>query len=259
MAIKYSPLLNRDLRQDEPREAGISTLKQAYQAMDRGDLAAAKRITEYARLEWQVVHDMYVNWSWSFFTYIADNFGEEELEKAYRGILGSYYKHRYDRVMKNDVKTQLQLTVEGLRGHLMGKDRQGEIIITEEEERYVLTLDPCGSGGVARQRVESGNEQFPEQFGFSKTPHPWTWGKEHVCYYCGHCAMVNEIMAIENYGHPMRVTEYPRAAKDACVWYIYKNPEKIPAEYYERVGKKAPDNAPRLDGTASAEKRGGER
>lgn len=246
MNIKHSSLLNRDLRHDEPSDVGISTLKQAYAALDRGDIEQAKHITEYARLEWQVVHDMYVNWSWSFFTYIADNYGEEELEKAMRSVLGSYYKARYDKVMVSDVKTQLQLTVEGLRGHLMGKDRQGEIYITEEEDRYVLKLDPCGSGGVARQRVESGTEPRPDLFGFSKKPGPLTWGKDKVCYYCAHCAMVNEIMAIENYGHPMRVTEYPEKAEDACIWYIYKDPKNIPGEYYERVGKKAPEGAPRL-------------
>lgn len=246
MNLKQSTLLGRDLRQDEPSEVGVSTLQQAYAAMDRGDLDEAKRITEYARLEWQVVHDMYVNWSWSFFTYIAETYGEEELEKAMRSVLGSYYKARYDKVMAADVKTQLQLTVEGLRGHLMGKGRQGEIGITEEADRYVLRLDPCGSGGVARQRVESGNEPRPDLFGFSRQPGPLTWGKDRVCYYCAHCSMVNEILAIENYGHPMRITEYPQKAEDACVWYIYKDPKKIPAEYYERVGKKAPEGAPRL-------------
>ncbi|GJQ20161.1 MAG: hypothetical protein HBSIN02_05160 [Bacteroidia bacterium] len=246
MNLRWSTILGRDLRQDEPSEVGVSTLHQAYAAMDRGDLAEAKRIVEYARLEWQVVHDMYVNWSWSFFTYIANTYGEEELEKAMRAVLGSYYKARYDKVMASDVKTQLQLTVEGLRGHLMGRDRQGEIEVTEEADRYVLRLDPCGSGGVARQRVESGLEQRPDLFGFSRKAGPLTWGKERVCYYCAHCSMVNEVLAIENYGHPMRITEYPEKAEDACVWYIYKDPAKIPAEYYERVGKQAPAGAPRL-------------
>ncbi|MBI3787262.1 MAG: hypothetical protein HY276_03305, partial [Ignavibacteriales bacterium] len=77
MNIKFSPLLNRDLRQDEPNEVGISTIKQAYAAMDRGDIGEAKKIVEYARLEWQVDHDMYVNWSWAFFTYIAETYGDE--------------------------------------------------------------------------------------------------------------------------------------------------------------------------------------
>ncbi len=244
MNIKLSQLIDRDLRQDAPDEVGKSSLRLAYEAMDRGELAEAKKIIEYARLEWQVVHDMYVNWSWSFFSYIAATYGEAELEKAMRSVLGSYYKARYDKVMAADAETQLQLTVEGLRGHLMGPGRQGEIEVSEEPDRYKLTLAPCGSGGVARQRVEGGQELHPELFGYSQGPHSWTWGKQRVCYYCAHCAMVNEIMAIDNYGHPMRITEYPDNPNDPCVWYIYKDPKKIPAEHYHRVGKKAPPDAP---------------
>jgi hypothetical protein len=246
MNLSLSHLIQRDLRQDEPTEVGTSSLRLVYQAMDRGDLDEAKRIAEYARLEWQIVHDMYVNWSWSFFTYIADTYGEADLEKAMRSVLGSYYRARYDKVMASDVKTQLQLTVEGLRGHLMGPGRQGDIEIIDEPQRYVLKLTPCGSGGVARERVEGGQEPRPDLFGYSKEAHAWTWGKKKVCYYCAHCSMVNEIMAIENYGHPMRVTEYPEDTPGPCTWYIYKDPKDIPAEYYERVGKPAPAGAPRL-------------
>lgn len=242
-----SQLLGRDLREDGPNEVGVSTLKNAFAAMDRGDTLEAKRIVEYARLEWQVVHDMFVNWSWSFFTYIARTFGEDKLEEAMRFVIDSYYKQRYDKVMESDVNTQLQVAVEGLRGHLMGPGRQGEIEVTEEPERFKLKLNPCGSGGVARQRVENSNkEEDSKLFGFSKEAHPWTWGKERVCYYCAHCALVNEVLAIENYGHPMRITEYPKKAEDPCVWYIYKDPKDIPAEYYERVGKVAPPDSPRL-------------
>ena len=84
MKIELSQLIQRDLRQDPPSEVGISSLRFAYEAMERGDIAEAKRIVEYARLEWQVVHDMFVNWSWSFFTYIANTYGEQDLEKAMR-------------------------------------------------------------------------------------------------------------------------------------------------------------------------------
>jgi hypothetical protein len=251
MNLTHSSLINRDLRQDPPEEVGVSSLRLAYAAMDRGDTVEAKRIAEYARLEWQVVHDMYVNWSWSFFTYIAETYGEPDLEKALRSVMGSYYRARYDKVMASGVTQQLQLTVEGLRGHLMGPARQGDIEVVEESDRYKLTLAPCGSGGVARQRVESGAEPQPQHFGFSKQAQPWTWGKERVCYYCAHCAMVNEVLAIEHYGHPMRVTEYPEDPMSPCTWYIYKDPKKIPAEYYERVGKPAPAGAPRLTAKAA--------
>lgn len=246
MKLEMSDLLGRFLRQDTPTELGISTLSAVEEAINAGDLELAKTRLEYARKEWEVVHDMYVKWAWSFFTYIQKSGGDQALEQAYRSILGSYYKDRYDQVMASSPETQLQLAVEGLRGHLMGPGRRGEVPVSDEGKRWKISLEPCSSGGVASQRVWSGQEKNPELFGFAQEPHGWTWGKENVCHYCGHCAFVNEILAIEHYGHPMRVTEYTGAQDGSCTWYIYKDPKDIPAEYYERVGKAAPAHAPRL-------------
>jgi hypothetical protein len=47
-------------------------------------------------------------------------------------------------------------------------------------------------------------------------------------------------MPIEQMGYPMRVTENPIQAGDQCRWMIYKDPARVPAEYYERVGKTKP-------------------
>ena len=246
MNLKPSEIIGRMLRQDAPEGLGVSTLEHIEAALDEGNVELAKERLEYARQEWQVVHDMYVNWAWSFFTYIQQKDGDEGLEQAYRDILGSYYRDRYDAVMAADTETQLQLSVEGLRGHLMGPGRRGEVPVTDEGERWRIDLEPCGSGGVAIKRLRAGDEPNPELFGFADKAHDWTWGKENVCHYCGHCAFVNEILAIEHYGHPLRVTEYSGDDDGSCVWYIYKDPKDIPAEYYERVGKTAPAHARRL-------------
>ncbi len=244
--IKPSEIIGRLLRQETPEALGVSTLDHVETAMDAGNLPLAKDRLEYARLEWQVVHDMYVNWSWSFFSYIQQKHGDAALEQAYRDILGSYYKSRYDAVMAASTETQLQLSVEGLRGHLMGEGRRGDVPVTDEGKRWRIDLQPCGSGGVAIKRIRAGKEPNPQLFGFAEEAHDWTWGKKNVCHYCGHCAFVNEILAIEHYGHPLRVTEYSGADDGHCTWYIYKDPKDIPAEYYERVGKEAPAHAPRL-------------
>lgn len=251
MELKPSELLGRLLRQEDPELLGRATVAAVEQAVDAGDAALARERLEYARQEWEIVHDMYVKWAWSFFTYIQQTQGEQGLEQAYRAILGSYYRTRYDKVMASDPETQLQLSVEGLRGHLMGPGRRGEVEVVDEGQRWRIGLEPCGSGGAAIIRLRDGKEPNPELFGFSEAPHDWTWGKERVCLYCGHCAYVNEILAIEHYGHPMRVTEYPADESGRCTWYIYKDPRDIPAEYYERVGKPAPAHAPRLAGEGS--------
>ena len=244
--VEFSHVIQRLLRQDSAEEVGLSTLKEAFTALDKGDTEEAKRLVEYARLEWQVVHDMYVNWSWAFFTFVAQEMGEDAVERAMRFVMASYFTERYDKIMAASVETQLQVTIEGMRGHLFGTDRSGEMQVIDEGVRYKLVYALCGTGGVVRKRLNEGKEPHPELFGFSQSAHSWTWGKRGVCYYCGHCAMVNEILPIEHYGHPMRVTDFNNDPNGGCVWYIYKDPKDIPAEYYERVGKQAPADAPRL-------------
>ena len=130
--IEFSEVVQRLLRKDDATDVGASTLKQAFAALDRGDVEAAKQLADYARLEWQVVHDMYVNWSWAFFTFVAQEMGEEAIERAMRFIMASYFTERYDSVMAAPVETQLQLTVEGMRGHLFGPDRSGEVQVVDE-------------------------------------------------------------------------------------------------------------------------------
>lgn len=61
-----------------------------------------------------------------------------------------------------------------------------------------------------------------------------------MCLYCSHCSLVNEILPIENFGYPNRITEYPENPGDPCTWYIYKDPDDIPEEYYTRIGKTKP-------------------
>ena len=38
----------------------------------------------------------------------------------------------------------------------------------------------------------------------------------------------------------MRITENPVDPDDKCRWILYRDPRQIPAEAYERVGKRKP-------------------
>src|SRR5260370_7116863 len=108
--------------------------------------------------------------------------------------------------------------------------------MSDEQERFVVKWDPCGSGGELRLKAAEEGRTME----VAKEAHPWTWGKKGVCLYCSHCSLVNEILPIENFGYPNRITQYPENPGDPCVWYIYKNADDIPEEYYTRIGKTKP-------------------
>jgi hypothetical protein len=128
----------------------------------------------------------------------------------------------------------MQREVENQRGH------HAELEIVEETDRYVVYLDPCGTGGRLRRNKAVARTQ---------EGHPWSWGKKDVPYYCSHCSLMWEIIPIEERGYPISVFLPPKADTDKCVHLYYKSPELIPEEYFTRVGKVKPhfDPAPTGD------------
>jgi hypothetical protein len=189
----------------------------------------------------RLAHDVASDWTWALLTRIAVRLGEKSLENAFRRSLGSWFLKRYEKLASMSVEEYLALTVEGMRGHFTGPGRLGDVTVSDEGDRYVLSFDPCGSGGRMRRGDSLVNSpprsDPPYKFGFTEKAWPWSWQKRGVCYYCAHCSMVNEILAIELAGYPMRITEYPEEATNPCKWIVYKDAKDIPATAFARVGK----------------------
>jgi hypothetical protein len=194
----------------------------------------------------RLVHEVYCDWCWALLTRIRDTFGEADYGRAMRATMEDWVTVRYKDMLDMSPEELLQLTVEGLRGEFFGPELLGDIEITEEEDRYVLAFDPCGTGGRMRRGVPQlgtpPRTQPPYNFGVSHGAHDWSWNEAGVCLYCTHCADVNELLPLDLVGRPMRVTEHPVHPGDKCRWYIYKRPELIPESFYEKVGRRRPDH-----------------
>lgn len=243
--LEHSERLGRPLRADRPvGELGVGTPRRIDELIDAGRPDEAKAMVQYMRKEFEVVHDIYARYVQDLVAFIAERLGEDQVEEAYRASLAGWFRQRYDVYNQLTLEEQVRVTAEGMRCHLDGPERQGDFEIVEEPERFVFKWDPCGSGGVLRRKAAAEGRELAS----AKEAHDWTWGKKGVCLYCAHCSLVNEILPIEHYGHPGRITEYPENPGDPCVWYIYKNPDDIPEEYYTRIGKTKPD--PRQPGAS---------
>jgi len=141
--------------------------------------------------------------------------------------------------------------IAALRGHLSGQARMGEVDVAEESDRWVVSFDPCGSGGRTYRpdttsdgiaRMES-----PYNFAVTTSAHDWAWRQEGVCLYCVHCCQLQERIPIQRFGIPLRVIDPPTwpGSRNGgqCRWSIYKHPEDIPASAYTRVGLQKPDSS----------------
>ena len=215
--LEKSEALQRKIRQDDVAEMGIPTWTLVRQAIQAGRTDEALDFLEYGLAENQAMQYQLVAFVDDILTYLARS-GEEEVLKVIR--------HRYDKKVNDRLSLALglaetlQLINESQRGHF------GSQTVVEEPDRYVLTFDPCGSGGKL-WRTRS--------VGITKQAYPWSWSKSGIPYYCVHCCVL-EIAAIELQGYPEKITLPPEKPGDPCVRLYYKKPELIPEEYFTRIG-----------------------
>lgn len=209
------------------------------------------------REDWRRLHDRWADLLSGVLTLVARRFGEGALEDCYRYVLEPYIDERYmvydlrQHAYADTVFRNLYTTVEGMRAHLCGPDRQGDVELEEFNDRWEFRFDPCGSGGrVLRGDAIEGTGPRPEppyEFGVTQEQHDWAWNERGVCYYCAHCCFALERLPAERWGHPVRVVDPPLyQGPDVspeplrCQWTVYKTVEAIPATAYERIGMTKP-------------------
>lgn len=219
--------------------AGQRQLRQSVYARDADVMADAfERLTKAGR----ALHDEMCDWIWALATYVQGRCGETELEWFFRTTTTSWIASRatYRQLAQMSPTEQMRLTAEGMRAHFSGPDRDGTIAIVEEKDRFIVVADPAASCERMRRgdatAPSSPRTEAPYDFSVVAGEYPWTWSRAGVSSYCVHCALVNEIMPIEQMGVPKRFTEYPDSARDPCLWLIYKNWLVAPEVYWERIG-----------------------
>lgn len=221
-------------------------------AVQQGDGSAVQRLLDEQLLEERLVHDIYGDWAWSLLSVIGRAWGEAILGEVLRVTEEPWLATRYEKLPRLSLEESVQLAVEGMRGHFAGPGRSGRLDVVEEPERYVISFDPCGSGGRMRRGdpvTGSGSRLDPPySFLVIQGAYPWTWNRKGVCAYCAHCAVVMQLLPIEKMGHPMRMVEYPDDAGQPCRWIVYKRPDGYPDAAYVSVGKEPPSRSPAFPG-----------
>jgi hypothetical protein len=207
---------------------------------------------------WRQLHDRGADFQSGMLTYVARRFGEDAIEEAFAQVLEPYLQERYkpfdirEQPYEDTLYRNMYLSVEAMRGHLVGPERNGDMDVDEHDDRYVISFDPCGSGGrQQRGDVVEGTgsrAEEPYNFGVTQEEHDWAWNEKGVCFYCSHCCFALERWPAKQWGHPLRVVDSPLYPDETsgpnpkkCTWTIYKTVEAIPAEAYERIGLTKPD------------------
>lgn len=193
-----------------------------------GEVEAAIASAELMRVRYAALHDAWVAWIQDLIGEIAARHGEEAVLESVARTAQRLWRPRYAAWSEMEPLERLQLSVEGMRGHLSGTGRRGDVGIVEEEDRYVMVLDPCGSCGVLR-RGDPDSGRAPADPAGTREQHAWAWDRIGVGWYAVHSAIVMEHLPMRDGLPPLR----PLRGCDRdgpCRWMVYKDPHAARCE-----------------------------
>src|SRR3990170_4204433 len=80
----HSEMIGRKIRSDPCQELGVSTWTKIKEAIQAGRTQEALDLVDYQKPEGKLIHDSYCDWTYADLTFIAQNFGEEQVYHALR-------------------------------------------------------------------------------------------------------------------------------------------------------------------------------
>ncbi len=226
-------------------------------AIGAADKQAALGHLAELKEKWRQIQDRDVDHLYGLLSEAANTWGETVVGDFFDAIIGPLFRTRYAKFnikqhpWEESLWTNVYLAFEAMRGHLVGPERDGNMEFSEDEDRFTWRFNPCGSGGrsMSTDSVEGSPPRMesPFNYGVTQEEYDWAWNKKGVCYYCVNCCMVMQLMPIDHFGYPVRVTEpptYPNDGTAKCTWHVYKDPAKVPERYYTDVGRQKPKSIP---------------
>ena len=236
-------MAERWFAEEELREMSRPTMDRAIEALDRGDVAEARALCEEMKHEWRFLHDLMVEGVAGLISFIHERMGEDAVEDAWtwsneRGWRGSV--EAIDRQSRRHIVQALAATWRAHSTSGVGP-KPGAFTITEDDEKFTFTMNPCGSG----QRLWRLGRYGEGGFKVTERAHDWSYGREGFPLYCTHCSFMNESLPIRWIGYPLYPSDPPDDFhSDPCTWYWYKDPADIPARHWERYGLARPRGSP---------------
>jgi len=225
------------------------------EACKRHDGSTAHGLMGLAKETWRRTHDRDVDTIYGYTSEVSTRLGEESILDMWQTILQPWFDERYTRFDVDSFKwgesldVLMYVTFEAMRGHLVGPERTGDIGFEEFEDRFVVSFDPCGSGGrtVQGDEIEGTGPRMepPYNWKVAEEPHDWNHFTPGVCLYCAHCIVLTEQMPMDHFGYPVRVIDPPvyapgQTERQQCRWTMYKDPTAVPEELYTRAGRTKP-------------------
>ena len=224
---------------EELTEMSRPTMDRAIEAIDAGDLEAAKELCAGMKHEWLMLHDLLVESVLSLVSFVQDKLGDEGVAEAWTRSTQDGWKRHHDainRLPRRELVPLLAATWRAHSGSGVG-DHPGAFTVSEDDEKVTFTMNPCGSG----QRLVRRGLYEKQGYGRTREAHDWSYGRKDFPLYCTHCSFMNESLPIQWSGYPLYPSDPPEDySTDPCTWYWYKDPQDIPERHWRRYGAVKP-------------------
>jgi hypothetical protein len=198
-----------------------------------GRLDAGLDLLDQAVAQWRAIQHFYVNRLTSLLSFVAEELGEEAVERALRKTGDEFIRPR------RDTGVDWGAVPAAARAKVIARamlSNFGEVEVDEDDDKIVLSIR-CGTGG---RLIEEGRYEGEHAYATLREPAPRTFMLDALPVYCAHCSVNNEIQPIEWGGVPISIEHPSVAAGERCVHHVYKDVQAVPAEDYRRIGKEPP-------------------
>ncbi len=217
---------------DEVLTASESPMKRMNALIDTGDKAGARKFFAEVEKACRDLHDFYREWVTASLSHVYREYGVEELNQCLRYSSEKGWMPWMMEDVSHDVKTRLHDWT-----RLLAVGNFATIKIEEDDEKFILIQDPCGSCG---RQHNAGRYDAPWNLAVIKEKHPITFTNGDVTAYRTHIAVMHTIMPIERIGAPWPVIQCTHTKGGMCRILLYKDPRRAAPEHYAMVGMKQP-------------------
>ena len=182
--------------EEELEEISRPTMDRAIEAIDAGDVDAARRLCEEMKHEWRFLHDMMVEGIARPDPFVQERLGDDGVAEAWTSGPGRGWRaRRRERSPQRD-RRQIVLGAGGdlaralVQRHRSAPgsvhDRRGRREVHLPDEPVRLGAAAGGEWDATRVRTRSARHQ---------SAHDWSYGRKGFPLYCTHCSFMNEITA----------------------------------------------------------------
>lgn len=185
--------------------------------------------------DWMPWHDFAISLAAYVFGACQVTRGTEYLASKLEIAYNSVFRLFYPVFKKLDDETHLRYLCQSHHYHMMS------FSLSEEDDRFVFRLDPCGSGGrlyrgqMWRNLFEYGGELSP----IVSKPHDVTFNRDDFPVYCSHCASHNRDEFLHDVLYFVNDGRAQMRPGMACLQFTYKkgvHVERVDRSLLKQVG-----------------------